>query len=111
MDRTREYRTIVKQLFQEVDRMLPSEGGVTTELICDEENGHYQLGQVRWESDRRVDDVFLHVDIQAGKVWIQHDGTNLRIAEMLVDEGIPRNDIVLAFHPPELRRLTDYAAA
>jgi XisI protein len=31
------------------------------------------------------------------------------VAEMLVDAGIPRTDIVLGFQPPELRHLTEYA--
>jgi len=111
MDRTDEFRAIVKRILQEIEAMLPSEGKVRTELICDDGNGHYQLGQVGWEGERRVDDVYLHVDLYENKVWIQHDGTDLRLAEMLIREGIPRESIVLAFHRPDLRIYTDFAAA
>ena len=53
--------------------MMPSEGELKTELICDDVSGHYQLGQVGWEGRRRIDDIYLHVDVTNGKVWIQHD--------------------------------------
>jgi hypothetical protein len=91
--------------------MMPSGEEVQTELICDESSGHYQLGEVGWDGNRRIDDIFLHVDVYNDRVWIQHDGTDLPIAEVLVREGIPKGCIILAFHPPELRQYTDYAAA
>ena len=111
MDRTGEFRVIARRVFEEIEAMMPSEGDVHTELVCDDIHGHYQLGQVGWEGDRRVDDVYLHVDVYQGKVWVQHDGTSLRLAEMLVREGIPRDSIVLAFHRPDLRIYTDFAVA
>src|SRR5258706_10363563 len=107
MDRADEYRMIVERIMREIEEMTPSEEKIRTELVIDHANGHYQLGQVGWDNDRRVDDIFLHVDVCDGKVWIQHDGTNLRLADMLMDEGIPRESIVLAFHRPELRKFTE----
>jgi hypothetical protein len=53
----------------------------------------------------------VHIDIRNGKVWIQQDGTEDGIAEALVEAGIPRDHIVLAFKPPEIRPYTDFAAA
>src|SRR5689334_14783514 len=100
MDRDDTYRAIVKRMLQEVAEITPSEEGIRTELVCDDAVGHYQVGQVGWDGKRRVDDVFVHIDILDGKVWLQHDGTNLRLAEDLVRAGIPKTDIVLAFHHP-----------
>ena len=111
MDRTHEFRIIVRRVFEEVAEMMPSEADLRTELICDETTGHYQLGQVGWEGKRRIDDVYLHVDVLDDKVWIQHDGTNLRLADMLMREGVPKQNIVLAFHPADLRHYTDFAIA
>lgn len=48
-------------------------------------------------------------DLRGGKVWLQHDGTGRAIAEELVAAGIPKEDIVLAFHPARLRQHTGYA--
>ena len=111
MDRTDEFRSVVKSVFQEVAELMPSEGELKTELVCADVLGHYQLGQVGWEEQRRIDDIYLHVDVTDGKVWIQHDGTNLRLADMLMREGVPRENIVLAFHPANLRVYTDFAVA
>jgi hypothetical protein len=35
--------------------------------------------------------------------------TEQDIAEDLVRLGVPKKDIVIGFHPPVLRQLTDYA--
>jgi hypothetical protein len=51
------------------------------------------------------------LDIIDGKVWIQHDGTNRPVADELLAAGIPRDDIVLGFQPPDLRKFTDFAKA
>lgn len=42
----------------------------------------------------------LHLDIKNSKIWIQHDGTEIGIANELVKLGVPKEDIVLAFHEP-----------
>ena len=47
-----------------------------------------------------------------GRVWLQHDGTDLRIAERLVENGISKSDIVIGFQPPHVREdMLDYAIA
>ncbi|MEB3118198.1 MAG: element excision factor XisI family protein [Limnothrix sp.] len=42
----------------------------------------------------------IHIDLQQGKVWIQYDGTEVGIANELVERGIPKEEIVLAYHSP-----------
>jgi len=101
----------VKIVLQGVADITPSDGNIRTEFVCDEALGHYQVSQVGWEGKHRVGDVFLHIDVLDGKVWLQHDGTNLRIAEDLVRAGIPKEDIVLAFHHPRRRKDTEFAVA
>ena len=44
-------------------------------------------------------------------MWIEEDGTEVGLTNELLDAGVPTEDIALAFHPPELRHLTDSAAA
>jgi hypothetical protein len=44
-------------------------------------------------------------------VWIPDDGTEDGIAEECVKAGIPRDQIVLAFKPPDIRAHTDFAVA
>jgi hypothetical protein len=43
--------------------------------------------------------------------WIEKDNTEDGVAPELVEAGIPKSQIVLAFRPPEVRKHTDYAVA
>jgi hypothetical protein len=51
------------------------------------------------------------LDIIGDKIWIQHDGTSPGVAEELVEAGIPRDAIVLGFHPAYVRQHTGFAVA
>jgi hypothetical protein len=66
---------------------------------------------IGWEGVRRVHGCLAHVDIIDGKFWIQRDGTEYSIAQELLDRGVCKDRIVLAFRSPEMRRLTEFAVA
>jgi hypothetical protein len=66
---------------------------------------------VGWDGMRRVHGCVVHIDILDEKIWIQHDGTSRPVAEALLAAGIPREAIVLGFHPAALRHHTDFAVA
>jgi hypothetical protein len=79
------------------------------QTIFDSEHDHYQLLYVGWRGYQRDFGCILHLDIKNGKIWIQHDGTEVGIANQLVELGVPKQDIVLAFHDPYIRQYTDFA--
>ncbi len=60
---------------------------------------------------RRVHGCLIHIDIVSDKIYIQRDGTEEGVANDFVGAGIPKQQIVLAFRSPELRRHTDFAIA
>jgi hypothetical protein len=43
------------------------------------------------------------------KTLQQYDGTEVGVANQLIEMGVPKQDIVLAFHEPEVRQFTDFA--
>ncbi len=51
----------------------------------------------------------MHFDIKDGKIRIQHDGTEIGVANELVEMGVPKEDIVQAYHPPYKRPYTGFA--
>jgi hypothetical protein len=53
----------------------------------------------------------LHIDIKNGKIWIQHDGTEDGIANEFVALGVPKEDIVLAYHIQYRRKHTGFAVS
>jgi hypothetical protein len=105
-----EFRSIIRDLITKYAKFVPATGDVQIESIFDEANDHYELMYAGWNGPYRVHGSVLHLDIRNGKVWIQYDGTEEGVAEELVKAGIPRDRIVLAFKPPEVRKFTDYAA-
>jgi hypothetical protein len=111
MDRVERYRGIVRRLIEEYASYKPSHGQIDTEAIVDPEKDHYEVMHVGWDNRCRVHGCVVHVDIINGKVWVQYDGTNRPIAEEFLAAGIPREDIVLGFQPPEKRPLTDFPAS
>ena len=111
MDAVDEYRRVVRELIRRYAETKPSLGDVQVEIVFDEANDHYELMYAGWHRHYRIHGSVLHLDIRGGKVWIQYDGTEEGVAEELVKAGIPRDHIVLAFKPPDVRKLTDYAVA
>jgi hypothetical protein len=111
MDSVARYRALVKQVLQEHAQYRPSHGNIDNELIVDAERDHYELMHIGWDGPRRVHGAVIHIDIIDGKIWIQHDGTAPGVAEELVELGVPREAIVLGFHPEYVRQYTGFAVA
>ena len=66
---------------------------------------------IGWSGPYRIHGSVLHFDIRGDKVWIQSDGTEEGIANRLGEAGIPKDRIVLAVKPPEIRPHTGFAVA
>jgi len=79
------------------------------QLILDKERNHYLLMLVGWHEQRREYASLIHIDIKDNKIWIQSDGTEIGVANELVEAGVPQKDIVLAFKSPFKRQFTNYA--
>lgn len=85
--------------------------GIDAECVFDEPRDNYLITYVGWHNGKRMLSGSVFIRIRDGKVWVEEDWSKHGIVEELERRGVPREDIVLAFHPPELRHLTDYAAA
>jgi hypothetical protein len=111
MDKLEKYRNYIENILKEYSQYKPSYGDVEIQLVIDRENNHYQLMTVGWDGEKRIHGIMLHIDIKDGKIWIQHNGTERRIAQDFLDLGVPKQDIVLAFHSPTRRKYTDFAVS
>jgi hypothetical protein len=111
MDKLERFREIVRKLIEEYARYKPSHGQIDTEAVVDTERDHYEVLHVGWDGVRRVHGAVVHIDISGGKVWIQYDGPSRPVADELVAAGIPLEDIVLGFHPAELRFLIGFGVS
>jgi len=111
MARVEDYTAYVEEIIRRYGQYKPSYGEVEVQMIFDRENQHYQLLNVGWNKHQRIRGCVLHIDIKDGKIWIQHDGTEVGVANEFVEMGVPQEDIVLAYHASYKRPYTGFAVS
>ncbi|MDJ0536547.1 MAG: XisI protein [Xenococcaceae cyanobacterium MO_207.B15] len=109
MAKVDKYRSYIQSILKEYASHKPTYGEVEVELIFDSDRDHYQVVHAGWNKDHRVYGCVIHIDIKQEKIWIQYNGTEVDFAEELVSLGVPKEDIVLAFHAPYKRQYTGFA--
>ncbi|NEO40219.1 MAG: XisI protein [Moorea sp. SIOASIH] len=55
--------------------------------------------------------IMSSLSVRDSKIWIHYDGIEDGITDELVATGVPKDRIVLAFHPPDIRQHTGYGIA
>ena len=111
LEKIQNYRTIIKQILSQYATYQPSNGEIEMETLFDTEQNRYQLLAIGWNQDKRIYGCSMHLDIKAGKIWIQANNTEVDVAEALVAQGVPKEDIVIGLQPAYLRQYTGYAIA
>ncbi|MDM9585753.1 XisI protein [Nostoc sp. GT001] len=110
MAKLNEYREYIKNLLQQ-HASIVWDNRIQAQTIFDTEHDRYQLVYVGWREQDRIYWPVLHLDIIDDKIWIQQDGTEVGIANELVELGVPKEDIVLGFQLPSVRKYTEFAVS
>ena len=79
--------------------------------VFDRDRDHYLLMVNGFDRKKRYNYALIDVEIRNGKFWIHYDGLEAGVATYLMEKGVPKSDIVLAFYSPEKRKLTEFAVA
>jgi hypothetical protein len=112
MEKLDQYRRIIKDVLTAyVSAGQSLNKGADTQLLIDPVNDHYQVMRVGWQGRNRVYYVVFHFDIRDGKIWAQHNASDYDIVSDIEAQGVPKEDIVLAFYSPFMRKFMDYAVA
>ncbi len=101
---------IVEQALRECARFYASDDARTL-TIFDRQNGQFLLMDEGWQEFKHIHRVWLHVELRDGKFWIQKDGTEDGIAVDLMNAGVPKERIVLAFQHPGRRQYGEFAVS
>jgi hypothetical protein len=70
---------------------------------------HFQVVASGWDGQKRVHTMLVHIVIRDHLIWLEEDLTDAEIAEQLIEQGIPRDHIVLGFQAPYKRGLYGFA--
>ena len=115
MDKIVKYRKILKIVLRDyaADELKQAHkpDDMQIRLIMDTENDHYQVLYAGWRLDKQIFSVIFHFDIIDGKIWVQRNISDYDIIGDIENKGVPKSDIVLAFHAPQVRPFTEYAIA
>ncbi len=111
LEKIHNYRNIIKQILSQHASHKPSHGEIEMQTLFDTEQDRYQVLAIGWNNEKRIYGCSMHLDIKAGKIWIQANNTEIDIAEALVAQGVPKEDIVIGLQPAYLRQYTGYAIA
>jgi hypothetical protein len=113
MEKLTHYQQLVKQFMAEFAAIVKTKKtpNLSIPIIFDDEHGQYIMLRVGWLKQEHIHHTLLHVSLHDEKFWIEEDWTEKGFANYLLEKGISREEIVLAFHPPQMRPLTDFAAA
>ena len=68
------------------------------------------LLNIDWRGKKYLHSATIHLEIIGEKIWIQNDHTEEGIATDLLEAGVPKEDIVLGFRHPSIRKYTEFAA-
>ena len=113
MDKTLKYKELVKKIlnrYVEIDRQQP-QIGIDYFLVADDVQGHYLWTSLGWSNGKRSRYIHAHLRINNEKIYIETDLTELGVATDLIEDGVPKSDIVLAFQEPSVRQYTEFAIA
>jgi hypothetical protein len=88
-----------------------AQDGVEILPLFDTTRDNYLVLDAGWDDVRRIHHIIAHLRIHNGKVWVEADNTDIQIVQQLLDAGIPKASIVLAFYSPHKRPLTEFAVA
>lgn len=107
------YRQLLKDMLARYAELLNRSPKADQKSITvfDEDGDHYILHTIGWKDIQRVWNTTLYVRLRNGKFWIEVDGLEEGIATDLLEAGVPKQDIVLAFHHPQVRPWTEFAVA
>lgn len=112
MDKIRKYQDLLISYLEERAKSKPAnQPDVENHVIIDRENNHFQLLRIGWQDNRFVFTVVFHFDIKDGKIWFQRNITEREVVDYLMEQGIPKEDIVLGFRSPQARPYTGFAVA
>jgi len=111
MDTLEQYRQLIQKIISKYATIFPGNADVNNMVIVSEDRNNLLLMQEGWDKKKRIHHCLIHVQILNDKIWIHFDGTEDGITDELVTAGIPKDKIVLGFHPPYVRQHTDYAMA
>ncbi len=113
MEKLTHYQTLIKQVlteYEQISSQVPIPD-VDEVLVFDDQRSQYLWFNIGWKQGQRIKGISVYIRMKNEKIYIEEDWTEEGIATELLNLGVPKEDMVLAFYPPEERKFTEFAIA
>lgn len=112
MDRIENYRRILEKTVKRHAQFQPANGNIQTHAVCDRDADEYMVIDSGWnEKGRRIYDVVLHFRILNENIHVERDNTDAEVVRELLEAGIEKDDIILAYNALPFQKLDELIAA
>ena len=101
-------RLLLEILTEKINLVKPA-SKLAEILVADNENGIFAWQAFGWADGERQSYQRFFARLIDNKIHIEEDWTEEGIATLLIEKGVPAKDIVIEFHPPEMRQYTEFA--
>jgi hypothetical protein len=108
MEKLAQFQAVIKQVLGEYVALIQKHTKHEAYLVEDPIQLHYLVYQNLWQGCSRSYGCLVHVRIKNEKIYVEYDGTDEAFADVFVEYGISKQDIVLAFHAPSKRPYTGF---
>lgn len=110
MDKIKKYQKAIKKVIRKYHSPVVKHNydEYESQIVFDEERGHYFLINVGWNEYDRIFSCMLHIDLKEDKIWIRQDWTE-GVVDDFLKMGIPKLDLILAFLAPYKRPYAEIA--
>jgi hypothetical protein len=111
------YAKLLKEIFvgyQELEKRASNsiaDQKVNAVFVIDEVKGIFAWLDFGWTKQGRIETINVFVRLQEGRIHIEEDMTEEGIGTILLKKGVPPKDIVVEFHPPEMRQYTEFGVS
>ena len=109
MDKKLDYGKILKEILSQKIEIVKSSSKLAEILVADSVHGVYAWQAFGWSDGERQSYQRFFARIKDNKIHIEEDWTEEGIGTILLEKGVPPKDIVIEFHPPEMRQYTEFA--
>lgn len=113
MDKLKTYRELIRKVLLDYRSLenASDDSELESLVLLDDVEQQYLMVRTGWDRSDRIERIAIHVRLKNEKIWIEEDCTEEGVATDFLQAGVPREDIVLGFHPQHLRQYTEFAIA
>ena len=106
MDKIEKYKKIIQEeLKYQATKTLYNAPNVKRQLIINAEKTDFILLSLGWDDDNFLHTILFHYQIKDNKVWLMKNNTNVLINQIMIENGIHKNDITIGWIPDYLREV------